>query len=122
MSNLLGRARAIALHTASTGATTGEIARAAGVSASAASRHATALRDAGLVTTIRNGPTVLHTLTPTGASVLRAALRKADEESAGAPARAGGPGRARAVSPSCGWDTALGVGALGAVALSSAGA
>lgn len=105
LSNLLGRARAIALHAASTGATTGEIARAAGVSASAASRHATALRDAGLITTIRNGPSVLHTLTPTGASVLRAALRKADGES-GTPVRTGGPGRSRAVSPSYGWDTA----------------
>ncbi|MDG9720917.1 ArsR family transcriptional regulator [Streptomyces sp. DH24] len=73
LTSLLGRARAIALYTASTGATTGEMARAAGVSASAASRHATALRDAGLVTTVRNGPSVLHTLTPTGASLLRAA-------------------------------------------------
>ncbi|MFD3416125.1 ArsR family transcriptional regulator [Streptomyces cyaneofuscatus] len=71
---LLGRARAVALYAASTGATTGEIARAAGVSASSASRHATALRDAGLVTTVRHGPAVLHTLTPVGASVLRAAL------------------------------------------------
>ncbi|WP_189788791.1 helix-turn-helix domain-containing protein [Streptomyces capitiformicae] len=70
---LLGRARAVALRAASTGATTGEIARAAGVSASSASRHATVLRDAGLITTIRNGPTVLHTLTPAGASLLRAA-------------------------------------------------
>ncbi|NYE43878.1 DNA-binding transcriptional ArsR family regulator [Streptomyces fulvorobeus] len=75
LTTLLGRARAIALYAASAGATTGEIARAAGVSASSASRHATALRDAGLITTIRNGPTVLHTLTPAGASVLRAATR-----------------------------------------------
>ncbi|MEV1077885.1 ArsR family transcriptional regulator [Streptomyces sp. NPDC050211] len=73
---LLGRARAVALRAASTGATTGEIARAAGVSASSASRHATALRDAGLITTVRNGPTVLHTLTPTGASLLRAATQR----------------------------------------------
>ncbi|MFI1418360.1 ArsR family transcriptional regulator [Streptomyces sp. NPDC020731] len=86
LTNLLGRARAVALRVASGGATTGEIARAAGVSASAASRHATALRDAGLVTTVRNGPAVLHTLTPTGASVLRAALRKADEDAADTPA------------------------------------
>ncbi|MFF3291494.1 ArsR family transcriptional regulator [Streptomyces sp. NPDC003023] len=69
---LLGRARAVALRAASSGATTGEIARAAGVSASSASRHATVLRDAGLITTVRNGPTVLHTLTPAGASLLRA--------------------------------------------------
>ncbi|MFF0724426.1 ArsR family transcriptional regulator [Streptomyces sp. NPDC004134] len=75
LTNLLGRARAVALRAASAGATTGEIARAAGVSASAASRHATALRDAGLITTVRHGPAVLHTLTPTGASVLRAAMR-----------------------------------------------
>lgn len=76
---LLGRARAVALCAASAGATTGEIARAAGVSASAASRHATALRDAGLLTSIRNGQTVLHTLTPVGASMLRAATRTARE-------------------------------------------
>ncbi|MBM7057469.1 MarR family transcriptional regulator [Streptomyces durocortorensis] len=73
LADLLGRARAIALQAAAGGATTGEIARAAGVSASAASRHATVLRDAGLVTTVRNGPSVLHTLTPAGAAVLRAA-------------------------------------------------
>ncbi|WP_328358505.1 helix-turn-helix domain-containing protein [Streptomyces sp. NBC_00457] len=73
---LLGRARAVALGAASTGATTGEIARAAGVSASSASRHATALREAGLVTTIRTGSAVLHTLTPAGASLLRAATQR----------------------------------------------
>ncbi|WP_329205960.1 helix-turn-helix domain-containing protein [Streptomyces sp. NBC_00683] len=83
LTNVLGRARAVALRAASAGATTGEIARAAGVSASAASRHATALRDAGLISTVRNGPTVLHTLTPTGASLLRAALRKAEADLTG---------------------------------------
>lgn len=72
---LLGHTRALALYAASAGATTGEMARAAGVSASSASRHATALRDAGLLTSVRNGSSVLHTLTPTGASVLRAATR-----------------------------------------------
>ncbi|MFF3032743.1 helix-turn-helix domain-containing protein [Streptomyces rubiginosohelvolus] len=73
LAHLLGRARAVALRAAAGGATTGEIARAAGVSASAASRHATVLRDAGLVTTVRHGSAVLHTLTPAGAAVLRAA-------------------------------------------------
>jgi len=73
LTDLLGRARAAALYAASAGATTGEIARIAGVSASSASRHATALRNAGLITTTRQGPTVLHTLTPVGASMLRAA-------------------------------------------------
>ncbi|KUN99044.1 ArsR/SmtB family transcription factor [Streptomyces caeruleatus] len=70
---LLGPARAGVLSTAAGGATTGEIARVIGVSASSASRHATVLRDAGLITTSRNGASVLHTLTPAGASVLRAA-------------------------------------------------
>ncbi|MGC0329980.1 DNA-binding transcriptional ArsR family regulator [Streptomyces sp. SAI-170] len=76
LTTLLGRARAVALYAASAGATTGEMARAAGVSASAASRHATALRDAGLITTTRHGPSVLHTLTPLGASMLREAQRR----------------------------------------------
>ncbi|MDX2745642.1 MULTISPECIES: helix-turn-helix domain-containing protein [Streptomyces] len=47
-----------------------------GVSASSASRHATVLRDAGLVTSSRHGASVLHTLTPVGASVLRASTRR----------------------------------------------
>lgn len=72
LTDLLGRARAAAFHATAVGATTGELARAADVSASSASRHATALRNAGLITTIRQGATVLHTLTPLGASVLRA--------------------------------------------------
>ncbi|WNF31100.1 helix-turn-helix domain-containing protein [Streptomyces sp. C11-1] len=75
---LLGRARAAALCAVAAGATTGEIARAAGVSASSASRHATALRDAGLITSSRHAATVLHTLTPVGASVLRAGTRTAE--------------------------------------------
>lgn len=73
---LLGRTRAAALCAAAGGATTGEIARAAGVSAASASRHATALRDAGLITSSRHAATVLHTLTPVGASVLRAAAHR----------------------------------------------
>ncbi|MGW0819808.1 ArsR family transcriptional regulator [Streptomyces sp. NPDC002845] len=77
---LFGRARAAALCAASAGATTGEIARAAGVAASSASRHAMALRDAGLITSHRHGATVLHTLTPAGASVIRAATRTPDGE------------------------------------------
>ncbi|MEW2636110.1 winged helix-turn-helix domain-containing protein [Streptomyces sp. NPDC048389] len=79
---LLGQARAAVLRTAASGATTGELARAVGVSASSASRHAGVLRDAGLITSSRNGASVLHTLTPVGASVLRAAVRRAREGSA----------------------------------------
>ena len=73
LTTLLGQTRATALWASAAGATTGEIARAAGVSASSASRHASALRDAGLITSSRHATTVLHTLTPAGASVLRAA-------------------------------------------------
>jgi DNA-binding transcriptional ArsR family regulator len=75
LTELLGRARAAAFHATAAGATTGEMARAADVSASSASRHATALRNAGLITTTRQGPTVLHTLTPLGATLLRTATR-----------------------------------------------
>ncbi|WP_443071388.1 ArsR family transcriptional regulator [Streptomyces sp. NBC_01465] len=52
-------------------ATTGELACAAGVSASSASQHTTALRDAGLIASRRQGASVLHILTPLGASLLR---------------------------------------------------
>lgn len=68
---LLGRTRAHLLRAVAAGATTGELARAAGVSASSASRHANALRDAGLISSHRRGTTVLHTLTPLGAALLR---------------------------------------------------
>jgi DNA-binding transcriptional ArsR family regulator len=74
---LLGQARAATLRAAARGVTTGELARAVGVSASSASRHAGVLRDAGLVTSSRDGARVLHTLTPAGASLLRAAMRHA---------------------------------------------
>ncbi|MDW4905839.1 helix-turn-helix domain-containing protein [Streptomyces sp. ADMS] len=72
LSALLGTTRAVILRATATGATTGELARAAGVSAASASRHTTVLRDAGLLVSHRDGPAVLHTLTPTGAALLRA--------------------------------------------------
>ncbi|MFJ8347875.1 helix-turn-helix domain-containing protein [Streptomyces sp. NPDC094153] len=69
---LLGRTRASVLRAVAAGGTTGELARAAGVSASSASQHATALRDAGLIVSHRHATSVLHTLTPLGAALLRA--------------------------------------------------
>ncbi|MFF9634646.1 helix-turn-helix domain-containing protein [Streptomyces bacillaris] len=69
---LLGRNRAGVLRAVATGATTGELARAVGVSASSASQHASALRRAGLLTTHRYAGSALHTLTPLGAALLRA--------------------------------------------------
>ncbi len=70
LSALLGSTRAAVLRATEAGATTGELARAAGVSAASATRHTTVLRDAGLLTSHRHGPAVLHTLTPTGAALL----------------------------------------------------
>lgn len=72
LSALLGETRAIILRATAAGATTGELARAAGVSAASATRHTTVLRDAGLIVSHRHGPCVLHTLTPPGAALLRA--------------------------------------------------
>jgi DNA-binding transcriptional ArsR family regulator len=69
---LVGRTRAQVLRVIASGATTGELARALGVSASSASQHAGALRDAGLAVSHRHGTSVLHTLTPLGAALLRA--------------------------------------------------
>ncbi|MEU9448848.1 helix-turn-helix domain-containing protein [Streptomyces sp. NPDC048277] len=74
LTSLLGRTRATVLRAAAAGATTGELARVAGVSASSISQHTTVLRDAGLITSQRQAASVLHTLTPLGASMLRANL------------------------------------------------
>lgn len=71
LSALLGRTRALMLGVTAGGATTGGLARAAGVSAAAASQHTTALRNAGLITSYRHGSRVLHTITPLGTALLR---------------------------------------------------
>ena len=47
-------------------------ARRAGPPAPPPPRHPTVLRDAGLLVSHRHGPSVLHTLTPPGAALLRA--------------------------------------------------
>ena len=59
---LLGPSRAAVLAwiAATTGVTTGQLASALRLSGGAASRHATVLREAGLITTIRVGMTVHH--------------------------------------------------------------
>ncbi|WP_413758067.1 ArsR/SmtB family transcription factor [Streptomyces sp. MMBL 11-3] len=70
---LLGRTRTTVLRVAASGAgaTTGEIARAVGISPSSVSKHTGVLRGAGLLISSRHGGNVLHTLTPAGASMLR---------------------------------------------------
>jgi DNA-binding transcriptional ArsR family regulator len=67
---LVGRTRAAALSRIADGCTTTELAQHTGVSLSAASQHATVLRDAGLISTRRHGSAVLHVLTPLGLELL----------------------------------------------------
>ncbi|MGW5636394.1 DUF5937 family protein [Streptomyces sp. NPDC003832] len=68
---LLGRTRAAALRAVAAGATTSELGRALGVSPATATHHSTVLRNANLISSRRLHNTVLHTLTPLGAAMLR---------------------------------------------------
>lgn len=68
---LLGTTRTAILRATATSATTGEAARRSGVTATTASHHTAVLRDAGLITSHRHANTVLHTLTPLGAALLK---------------------------------------------------
>jgi DNA-binding transcriptional ArsR family regulator len=69
---LVGRNRAAVLGSIADGCTTTELAERAGISAAAASQHASVLRDAGLIVTRRQGGAVLHLLTPLGTELLEA--------------------------------------------------
>ncbi|MFC5819352.1 ArsR/SmtB family transcription factor [Nonomuraea harbinensis] len=68
---LLGRTRAAVLAALRVPATTTALAERVGISLPSASQHATVLRNAGLIRTSRIGGAVLHTLTPSGESLLR---------------------------------------------------
>jgi DNA-binding transcriptional ArsR family regulator len=70
LTDLLGRTRAAVLRAVQDGASTTELSRRSGTSLASASQHAAVLRAAGLITTSREGGSVLHTLTPLGAAVL----------------------------------------------------
>ena len=67
---LVGSTRAAVLRTLAQPRTTSDLAGLAGISVSSASEHATALRDAGLVTSHRLGQAVHHHLTRLGFSLL----------------------------------------------------
>ncbi|HUD36893.1 MAG TPA: winged helix-turn-helix domain-containing protein [Streptosporangiaceae bacterium] len=69
---LIGRTRAAVLRNIDGGCTTTELAGRCGISLAAASQHATVLRNAGLITTRRQGSAVLHALTELGDDLLRA--------------------------------------------------
>lgn len=73
LGRLVGQTRSAILQRIGVGCTTSELARRADVSLASASQHATVLRDAGLLLTLRQGNAVLHTLTPLGAALLRGA-------------------------------------------------
>jgi DNA-binding transcriptional ArsR family regulator len=72
LSALLGASRAAALVTVawSPAITTGGLAEALGLSPAAASRHATVLREAGLIDTVRDGPAVRHRPTRLGSDLI----------------------------------------------------
>jgi hypothetical protein len=69
---LVGRNRAAVLSAIAHGCTTTELADRVGISLASASQHASVLRNAGLITTRRQGSAVLHVLTPLGAELLQA--------------------------------------------------
>jgi DNA-binding transcriptional ArsR family regulator len=60
---LLGTTRAAALAAIGDGCSTTDLARRVGVSAAAASQHATVLRNAGLITSHRDRNVMMHTVT-----------------------------------------------------------
>lgn len=67
---LLGATRAAVLQAVGSGATTTQLARLLNTSLASISRHTGVLRDAGLITTHRQGLAVIHALTPLGISLL----------------------------------------------------
>ncbi|HKA67956.1 MAG TPA: helix-turn-helix domain-containing protein [Actinomycetes bacterium] len=73
LATVLGTTRARVLRTLGSEHTTTELARALNISPASASTQAAALRNAGLVTTRRDGKSVRHTLTDLGRAVVAAA-------------------------------------------------
>lgn len=71
LGRLVGHTRSAVLRAVGSGCTTSELARRTGVSPASASQHASVLREAGLIRTLRHGGSVLHTLTPLGAALIR---------------------------------------------------
>jgi DNA-binding transcriptional ArsR family regulator len=71
---LLGPTRAKVLVAAACGCTTTALGQQAGISPASASYHATVLREAGLLTTRRNGMSVQHSLTALGTALLEGHL------------------------------------------------
>lgn len=70
---LLGRTRAAALAAVRSGCSTGELARRCDISVGSASQQASILREAGLITTRREGTSVRHEISSLGVQVLSGA-------------------------------------------------
>ncbi|MFG2136470.1 ArsR/SmtB family transcription factor [Streptomyces sp. NPDC048650] len=77
LSTLLGRTRSRVLAALDAPVTTGELARRLRVSAPSASAHVSALREANLAHSRRDGGCVVHALTPLGAALLHGELAPA---------------------------------------------
>jgi len=78
---LLGRTRAAVLDIlAAVPCTTSELAQRGGMSLSSASEHASVLRAAGLVASLRRGTAVVHSATPLGVQLLDGGWRSCDSE------------------------------------------
>ena len=71
LGTLLGRTRAQVLEALAEERTTGTLARDLGISPASASQHASALREAGLIATRREGKAAWHQCTALGAELLR---------------------------------------------------
>ncbi|MFF4536315.1 ArsR/SmtB family transcription factor [Streptomyces aureus] len=73
LGRLMGGTRASILIATGTATTSGELARRVGVSAATVSHHLSALRAAGLLSTLQQGELILHTRTSTGSALVNAA-------------------------------------------------
>lgn len=73
--DMLGRTRAAVLVALRSGATTTQLAARARTSIASASKHATVLRENGLVDTARSGSSVTHTLTRLGRALVSGQVR-----------------------------------------------
>lgn len=72
---LIGATRATILRSINLGANTTQLARRANISPGSVSRHTATLRESGLITTHRDGSSVVHTLTPLGMALLEGRAR-----------------------------------------------
>jgi DNA-binding transcriptional ArsR family regulator len=70
LDGLLGRTRTTVLKTSTTGCSTTDIAKVANISPASVSHHTKVLREAGLITTRRDGYAVCHEITDLGLSLL----------------------------------------------------